>query len=50
MANCKPVVTVTTLLTTAWTCFLVFMILQSQILVFETVNAQSLNDPNLQLE
>ena len=50
MANCKSVFRVTTLLTTSWTCFLVFMILQSQILVFETVNAQSLNDPNLQLE
>ena len=48
-ANRKPVVAVTSLLT-AWTCFLVFMLLQPQILEFETVYAQSLNDPDLQLE
>ena len=48
-ANRKPVVAVTSLLT-AWTCFLVFMLLQPQIIEFETVYAQSLNDPNLQIE
>jgi glucose/arabinose dehydrogenase len=47
--NRKPVLAVTYLLT-AWTCFLVLIILQPQILEFETVNAQALNDPNLQLE